>query len=95
MAARTSSTPRDWIATYDPVAPHEMPFLRDVALGVYARRWAVGVMAGTVAVLVAAGMLGPATFAWYAAVPAVVGASSLRSAVHGRRFLRSVGVTPV
>jgi hypothetical protein len=78
-----------------PVALHEVPFLRDVALGMYAQRWVGGVMAGTVLLALSAGMLGPPAFGWFAVVPVAVGAASVRAALRGRRFLRSVGVAPV
>jgi hypothetical protein len=77
-----------------PVAPYEVPVLRDVALAMYAQRWAAGVMAGLVLAWLSVGMLGPAMMGWFAVVPAVVGVYSLWTALHGRRFLRSLGVTP-
>jgi hypothetical protein len=83
-----------------PVAPHEMPFLRDVALGTYASRWGVVTLAGIVLLCAAratvynndadavrAGVVG--------LILAVVCALGLRGVVQARRFLKSVGVAPV
>ena len=83
----------------EPVAPHEVAFLRDVALAMYAQRWGVVSMTGVLLLAVGGGMLGGDGGAVVpivlGIVPIVVGVLCVRTAVHARRFLRSVGVAPV
>jgi hypothetical protein len=81
------------------VAPHEVPFLRDVALGTYAQRWVAAALAGAMLLAVSYAIRSDTDDALLASVlvlmTAVSGTFALRSAVHARRFLRSHGVTPV
>jgi hypothetical protein len=82
-----------------PVAPHEMPFLRDVALGTYAGRRGVVLLAGIVLLCAARATVVNSADAVLAGVAglilAVIGVFALRSVVRARRFLRSIGVAPV
>jgi hypothetical protein len=83
-----------------PVAPHEVPFLRDVALGTYAQRCSVVIMVGLVLLSTARALVSTnsvdvaiaSVLALLAAAGAVFG---LRAVVQARRFLRSVGTAPV
>ena len=88
------------LAGREPVAPHEVPFLRDVALATYAQRWGVRLMAGlmllaTAKALVADNAVDVAIASTLAVLAAAVVAFGLRGVVQARRFLRSVGVAPV
>jgi hypothetical protein len=83
-----------------PVAAHEVPFLRDVALGTYAQWGAVVLTAGLVPLSTARALVSndsvvvaiTCAFALLAAGGAAFG---LREVVRARRFLRSVGTGPV
>jgi hypothetical protein len=82
-----------------PVAPQEVPFLRDVALGTYAQRWAVAILAGLTLLCVgrffADGSVDGEVVAGVAGLAlAGLGAYGLRSVVRARRFLKSVAVAP-
>jgi hypothetical protein len=78
-----------------PVAPHEIPFLRAVARGTRAQRWVVVAMGGMALLALAGGMLGSAVLGWLVVVPVAVAVLVLRTDRQARRFLRSVGTTPV
>jgi hypothetical protein len=82
----------------EPVAPYEVPFLRDVARGLYAQRWAALSMSGVLLLVLGGTMLGDdngvTVPSLLALVPIAIGVYSVRGAVHGRRFLRSIGDTP-
>jgi hypothetical protein len=78
-----------------PVAPHEVAFLRAVARGMRAQRWLVGAMGGMALLALAAGMLGAAVLGWLVVVPVLVAGFGLRADRQARRFLESVGTTPV
>jgi hypothetical protein len=83
----------------EPVAPYEVPFLRDVALAMYAQRWAALSMAGVTLLAIGGTMLGDdggvTVPGLLAIVPIVIGVYSLRAAAQARRFLGSLGVAPV
>jgi hypothetical protein len=78
-----------------PVAPDEVAFLRAVARGTLAQRWLVAAMAGMALLALAAGMLGAAVLGWLVIVPVLVAMFALRADRQARRFLESVGTTPV
>jgi hypothetical protein len=82
----------------EPVASHEVPFLRDVARAVYVQRWAAVPMAGVALLVVTATILGEDDGAtvpsFLAIVPIAIGALSLRAARHAQRFLASVETPP-
>jgi hypothetical protein len=84
------------LAGREPVAPHEVPFLRDVALGTYAQRGAVVLTAGlvplsTARALVSNDAVGVAIACAFALLAAAGAAFGLRGVVQARRFLRSAG----
>jgi len=82
-----------------PVLPHEMPFLRDVALGTNASRSGVVLLAGVVLFCVSRAAVADGAGAVVAGVAALglalLGAFGLRRVVRARRFLRSAGTAPV
>jgi hypothetical protein len=78
-----------------PFAPYEIAFLRDVALAMYAQRWLVVAMAGSALAALSVGMFGVAVSGWLVVVPFGVAMFGVRVTANARRFLRSVGVTPV
>jgi hypothetical protein len=82
------------------VAPQEVPFLRDVALGTYAQRWAVALLAGLALLCVcrffADGSVDGEVVTGVAGLTlAGLSAYGLRNVVRARRFLKTVAVAPV